>query len=299
MDNAEAGRGRHAISHPPGGAVEIGAASPLREQQGASADRWLREAIRLLEGTKGLAAFARKEGKAHPRAYLDWLTALQSEGKTAQVVAAAREALRALPADRPIRAAIADHLCEAARTLGDPETLQEGRWEAFTVKPSLGRLLDLWEATPESKRRTRMRQAERHLDQSLQRQTRRSVEEFDATVDDDLETPAWVDRTLLAHARMLCGDWEAARAMAADADVLGWSSSDNPQGVVSDLVQVPSQRLVEPDGDVGRGFLPADRVEEFRCRSIFSQEFRCQEFRCPGIPVSGIPVSECQEFRAG
>ena len=64
----------------------------LREQEGASADRWLREAIRLLEGTKGLAAFARKEGKAHPRAYLDWLTALQSEGKTAQVVAAARGA---------------------------------------------------------------------------------------------------------------------------------------------------------------------------------------------------------------
>ena len=31
---------------------------------------------------------------------------------------------------------------------------------------------------------------------------------------------------------------------------------------VSDLVQVPSQRLVEPDGDVGRGFLPADRVWE-------------------------------------
>ena len=31
---------------------------------------------------------------------------------------------------------------------------------------------------------------------------------------------------------------------------------------VSDLVQVSSQRLVEPDGDVGRGFLPADRVGE-------------------------------------
>ena len=220
----------------------------LREQESASADRWLREAIRLLEGTKGLAAFARKEGKAHPRAYLDWLTALQSEGKTAQVVTAAREALRALPADRPIRAAIADHLCEAARTLDDPETLQEGRWEAFTVKPSLGRLLDLWEATPESKRRTRMRQAERHLDQSLQRQTRRSVEEFDATVDDDLEAPAWVDRTLLAHARMLCGDWEAARAMAADADVLGWSSSDNPQGVVvpACLVLLSGQATAPP-----------------------------------------------------
>ena len=64
----------------------------LREREGTSADRWLREAIRLLEGTKGLEAFARKEGKAHPRAYLDWLAALQSEGKTTQVVTAARSA---------------------------------------------------------------------------------------------------------------------------------------------------------------------------------------------------------------
>ena len=57
-------------------------------QQGAPADRWLREAVRLLEGTKGLEAFARKEGKRHPHAYLDWLDALQSEGKPAEVVAA-------------------------------------------------------------------------------------------------------------------------------------------------------------------------------------------------------------------
>ena len=97
-----------------------------------------------------------------------------------------------------------------------------------TANPSLRRLLDLWEATPQSKRQTRMRQAQRHLDQSLQRQTRGSAVKFDDTEDDDLEDPAWVDQTLLAHAKMLCGDWEAARAMAADADVLGWSSSDTP-----------------------------------------------------------------------
>ena len=101
-----------------------------------------------------------------------------------------------------------------------------------TANPSLRRLLDLWEATPQSKRQTRMRQAQRHLDQSLQRQTRGSAVKFDDTEDDDLEDPAWVDQTLLAHAKMFCGDWEAARAMAADADVLGWCSSNTPQGVV-------------------------------------------------------------------
>ena len=222
----------------------------LREQEGTSADRWLREAIRVREGTKGLAAYARKEGRTHPRAYLDWLAALQAEGKTTQVIAAAREALRTLPADRPIRAAIADHLCEAARLCEDPKTVQEGRWEAFTVKPGLGRLLDLWDAIPESQRRTRMRQAGRHLDQFLKRQSRRAVEieEFNDSMDDDLEAPAWGDRALLAHARMLAGDWKAAQALAADAEVLGWSSSDNPQGVVvpACLVLLSGQAAAPP-----------------------------------------------------
>ena len=204
----------------------------LRGQEGRSADRWLREAIRLLEGTKGLEAFARSEGKVHPRAYLDWVAALQAEGKPAQVVTAAREALRALPAGQPIRAAVADHLCEAARARGNAETVLEGRWEAFLAEPKLGRLLDLWEATPEAQRLSRMRQAARRLEQALDRPTRREVGAFDPEADDNLESPAWVGRALLAHARLLSGDWEAARALAADAGVLGWSTWDNPQGVV-------------------------------------------------------------------
>jgi hypothetical protein len=225
----------------------------LREREGATADRWLREAIRLLEGTKGLQDFARKEGKAHPRAYVDWLAALQSEGKPARVVAAAHEALRALPGEWPIRAAVADHLCEAARTLDDAETLQEGRWVALAAEPNLGRLLDLWEATPESKRRTKMRQAASHLDQSSKRQKRRAGEGSDAKADDDLEAPVRVDRTLLAHIRILCGDWEAARTMTSETDVLGWTGLSNPQGlIVSAFLMILSGTPMDPPANLTR-----------------------------------------------
>ena len=127
---------------------------------------------------------------------------------------------------------MADHLCEAAGTLGDSRTVQEGRWDAFRARPSLGRLLDLREATPEPKRRARMRQADRHLKSWLERPGRRSVEVLDTLEDDALEAPAWVDRSLRAHALLFAGDWEAARDLAAGAEVLGWSSPDNPQGVV-------------------------------------------------------------------
>ena len=49
---------------------------------------------------------------------------------------------------------------------------------------------------------------------------------------------------------------------AIDERLVGRILHDSWGNDVSDLVQVPSQRLVEPDGDVGRGFLPADRVGE-------------------------------------
>jgi hypothetical protein len=104
---------------------------------GSDVDAWLREAVRLAEGTPGLEALARAEGQERPRAYLDWFAALEQEGKHQEVLAAAQEALQALPARLPIRAAIADHLCAAAARLNEAEALRLGRWEAFIAKSIL------------------------------------------------------------------------------------------------------------------------------------------------------------------
>ncbi|HEX7594128.1 MAG TPA: hypothetical protein VF429_08165 [Anaerolineae bacterium] len=131
----------------------------LRAQSGNDADAWLREAIRLSRGTPGLEELARKEGKKRPRAYLDWFTALEGEGKHREVLVAARDALQALPAKLSIRADVADHLCAAAIKLNDTDSLRAARWEAFVAAPTLVRLLDLWDATPNAERTRLMQQA--------------------------------------------------------------------------------------------------------------------------------------------
>ena len=120
----------------------------LRTQSEPEADAWLREAVRLSQGTAGLETLARTEGVQRPRAYLDWCAALAAEGKQHAVLAAAHEALRTLPSPLPIRAAVADYLCTAATHLHDTAALRIGRWEAFVAKPTLARLLDVWEVTP-------------------------------------------------------------------------------------------------------------------------------------------------------
>jgi hypothetical protein len=198
---------------------------------GSDVDAWLREAVRLAQGTPGLEALARAEGQTRPRAYLDWFTALEEEGKHQAVLAAAQEALQALPARLPIRAAIADHLCAAAARLNEAEALRLGRWEAFVAKPILPRLLDLWDvAVDAADRAALMERAAEHVRDYLAHPPARQ----DGIVrgDDGLERPAWIDPSVLAHACLLASDWDAAHHLAAQGKVLGWSSRESHQGLV-------------------------------------------------------------------
>jgi hypothetical protein len=203
----------------------------LRGCDDRNADRWLREAICLTRGTQGLEELARAEGKKHPRAYLDWFTALEQENHYHEILEAAQEALQELPTNLPIRAAIADHLCKAAAELNESSIFQAGRWEAFLVKPTVVRLIGLWEAISEAiERLDRMREAARHIKDYLEHPpTRSAMWGFGS---DDLERPAWIDKSALVHAYLLSNEWEAAHRLAVAEKPLGWSSSNNPQGLV-------------------------------------------------------------------
>lgn len=205
----------------------------LRTQSGGEADAWLREAVRLAQGAPGLEALARAEGASRPRAYLDWFTALAEEDRHEEVLAAAHEALQTLPADLPIRAAIADHLCTAAARLGETEALRAGRWQAFLAKPTLARLLDLWEAAPGGDARTSlMRQAAQHIRDYLAQPASRHGPALPWPGDDGLERAVVIDKAVLAHACLLAGEVEAAHQLAAAENVLGWRSSSNSQSLV-------------------------------------------------------------------
>jgi hypothetical protein len=205
----------------------------LRKQSGSEADAWLREAIRLAQGTQGLEELARTEGKKRPRAFLDWFTALEEEGKHQQVLTAAQQALKTLPAKLPIRAAVADHLYAAAAKLDDTETQRAARWEAFLVQPRLARLLNLWDAAPSDEEQVRvMQQAAEHVKDYLAHPPRDRGTLEEELGSDGLESPAWITGSVLAHSYLLAGEWDAAHQLAAREKVLGWSYGENTQGLV-------------------------------------------------------------------
>ncbi len=203
----------------------------LRKQKGADADAWLREAIRLSQGTAGLEKLALKEGKKRPRAYLDWFTALESEGKHAEVLAAAQQALLILPEKQPIRAAVADHLCVAASKLNDPQALRDGRWQAFEAQPGLGCLLDLQDTVAAGKEQLKwMRQAAEYLKDYIAHPPRKANSASAEWPPDDQEEEAWTDESVLVHAYLLAQDWDAAHKQVAHMQVLGWSYDTSSQG---------------------------------------------------------------------
>jgi hypothetical protein len=92
-------------------------------------------------------------------------------------------------------------------------------------------LIALWEAISEAiERLDRMREAARHIKDYLEHPpTRSAMWDFGS---DDLERSAWIDKSALAHAYLLSNEWEAAHRLAVAEKPLGWSSSNNPQGLV-------------------------------------------------------------------
>jgi hypothetical protein len=98
-----------------------------------------------------------------------------------------------------------------------------------------------------------MRQAVRHLERVLNRPVRRSDQAFGPLGDDDLDLPSLIDSSLIAHARMLGGDWEEAREGASHSPNLGWSMSGNPKGcVVPACLVLVSGKAGDPPPNLAR-----------------------------------------------
>ena len=77
-----------------------------------------------------------------------------------------------------------------------------------------------------------MRQAAQHAKSYLAHPSRRQETWAAEGREDDLEATVWIDKSVLAHAYLLAGDWDTAHQLAAREKTLGWSSGDNTQGLI-------------------------------------------------------------------
>ena len=185
----------------------------------------LREAVRLAGGVPALTDLARREGKQHPAAFVDWLQALEETGDYRAVREAAREGLAAVSPDYVIRARIAEGLRRAGERLGLPDDVLTGRREAFYADPTLDRFLDLVSAAGPN------REAEEEA--AIARLRALLAKGAGVVHPWDEETLAsHASQSLLVKVLLLTGRHGQAFALCGDKDVLGWSGGVNPKGLV-------------------------------------------------------------------
>lgn len=197
----------------------------LKPQKGIQASALLREAILMKGGLSAIAELARSFPEQYPKAYVDWLTALEDLGDITTLIKVAKEGLEKIPKDFKVRAEVAEFLARTGEQLNDNELKLEGYKESFYSDPSLKCLLDLYLIAKEEDR----------------------FEEIKSIVEDrviKLEKESWIvvngyycseqDRTalskgILPSALLLSGNYEKVLEMCTKKGSLGWSLPENPK----------------------------------------------------------------------
>jgi tetratricopeptide (TPR) repeat protein len=186
----------------------------------------LKEAVRLFQGVKGLENLAMEKGEKIPSAFVEWLDALKKENKHEETIRAASLGLEKLPNRLLIRAKIADYLHAAAVKLKRKDLISRALKEALFANPSLERLLDLLDNTPNREERNKTLQEA--LDRFAVIQERKGKDRYwdSNRLPDFFE--AEVPDNLVLQACLLKGDYEKAGGELEKAKPLGWSSGENP-----------------------------------------------------------------------
>lgn len=122
--------------------------------------RWLlREAVRIANGTDGLAALANEQGNRHPDAFMDWVTALVDDNRTDEAIKAAKLGVDRISSPEA-KAVMADRLAELAEGEKDKVLMLGARHTAWQSDPNMLRILLYLNSIDDSNEREAALQAE-------------------------------------------------------------------------------------------------------------------------------------------
>lgn len=128
---------------------------------------WLREAVFLLDGISGLEKFALNSGNTNQRIYLDWIQSLINNNEYSKALQTINLALNNPALTQPIKAAAADLMLLCGQKNGDTNIAQEGLWVSFENKPSLDKLIALYDQLESEKRKISFLRAAQRVEEHL------------------------------------------------------------------------------------------------------------------------------------
>jgi|GEM_PF-599154 len=206
----------------------------VKNHGGANTSELLREAVLIKGGIPAIAEFARQYAHKYPRAYIDWIAALETEEDTELIIQVAREGLSRIPRDYTVRAEVAENISRMGERLNDNALKLEGYGESFYSNPSMGYLLDLYNTALECGRFEEVRdQAEQRI-MELRVKSGTPVSNY---YGGELNMSS-VSKGVLYNALLLGGRYEKVFEACKGNGPLGWSSSDNPRPVLVTFMMV-------------------------------------------------------------
>jgi hypothetical protein len=206
----------------------------LKDQSLMYNSELLREAVVLMGGVPAISEFARQYAEQYPRAYLDWIAAIEKDGKIDSVIQVAREGLSKVPRDYIVRAEIADTISRIGVKLNDNKLKLEGYRESFYSSPSIKYLLDLYVTSIECCCFEEIREeAERRI-MELQGRGRIPVNDYSSRE----QNTSFLSENVMVNTLLLGGRYEKVFEMSKDNGPLGWSSSNNPKPVFTTFMMV-------------------------------------------------------------
>lgn len=199
----------------------------LSRQGGAHVSVWLREAVWLKGGIPAISAFARQAAEQYPRAYMDWIEALEKKGDTEAVILAAREGLAAIPRDYITRSEVAGVLARIGEKRDDHLMKLEGYKERFYSEPSIRHVMDLYIAAIDYGRWEEKRDQVEQRMMELRGKGRASASYYDRE-----RQKSSVSEGVVCSVLLLGGRYEQVFEICRNKGSLGWSSVDHPKPVV-------------------------------------------------------------------
>lgn len=199
----------------------------LKNQSGMHTSELLREAVLIKGGIPAISEFARQYADKYPRAYIDWIAALEAEEDTESVIQVAREGMSRIPRDYTVRAQVAETISKIGEQLNDNMLKLEGYGESFYSNPSMGYLLDLYATAMECGRFEEVRDKVEQRIMELRAKSRIPIKSYHNSE----QNMSSVSEGVLYNALLLGGRYEKVFEMCKGNGPLGWSSSENPKPV--------------------------------------------------------------------
>ncbi|MEW9676813.1 hypothetical protein ABRT01_11605 [Lentibacillus sp. L22] len=200
----------------------------LKEKPPFHVNQLLREAVFLKGGIQAIAAFASSYADKFPEAYMDWIWALEKEGKEESMLKVVTEGLEKIPDNFTVRANIAEKMTEIGREHNDSRMELKGLGESFHSNPSIKYLLDLYilaekeDCLDEIRDEVENRMNELRDEGSVRGEIFRFTDSRHTTIDEGDYIQALI----------LGGRYEKVFEMCQGKGSLGWSSAAHPKPIM-------------------------------------------------------------------